>query len=182
MNQNFQAEWHAYTKRDDCISLWDVSLKRETILQMTQQILPKATLTYALRCCHSMELKTHRGPLILFSPPGIHFCAFYFLFLEQSSFLLKPPFCRIRRIQTKCLTFGNENTRFRRWLRWNEDETLRSAALNSSCAVYWKYGGRSDASRSSATNLMVCLHCLPLIRCCVNFMGAFLICFIVFQW
>lgn len=71
---------------------------------MTQQILPKATLTSALRRCHSMELKTHRGPWyysVLLATISV------FFFLEQSPFPLKPLFVAFE--------WSKQNTNIWKW-------------------------------------------------------------------
>lgn len=110
MNWNFRAEWRTDAKRDECISLWEVSLKRETILQMTQQILPKATLAAALRCFCSTELKTHRGPWyysVLLASVSV---CFLFFFGSSHHFCLSPLLSHLRD-PDKTRTFGNENIR-----------------------------------------------------------------------
>lgn len=129
----FWAEWHPDAKRDECIRLWKVSLKGATILQMTQQILPKATLTSALRRCHSMELKTHRGPWyysVLLATISV-----FFFFLEQSPFPLKPLFVAFE--------WSKQNTNIWKWKRTsfsritvgsdrNSVDKMREASLCSS--------------------------------------------------
>lgn len=88
----FWAEWRADAKRDEYIRLWKLSLKGETILQMTQQIPPKATLTFARRRCHSTELKTHWGPWyysVLLAQISVCFYSFFF-FWSRHHFPLSP--------------------------------------------------------------------------------------------
>lgn len=103
----FRAEWHTGAKRDECIWLWKVSLKGETILQMTQQISPKAPLNSALRRCHSTELKTHQGSWyysVLLAPIS----ALFFYFFWISHHFLLSPFLSHSPDPNKTPTFGNE--------------------------------------------------------------------------
>lgn len=94
---------------------------------MTQQILPKATLTSALRRCHSMELKTHRGPWyysVLLATISV-----FFFFWSSHHFLLSP-FLSHSSDPNKTPTFGNENTPASPELQWAQIAILSTRSIN----------------------------------------------------
>lgn len=157
MNLNFQAEWCAAAKQDDCISLWEVPLKRETILQMTQHIPPKATLTYAPRCCHSAQLKTHRGPPDIIQSSWHTYLRIFFLsffFLGSRHHFCLSPFCRIRRIQTKTRKWKRSGSS--RFAVGSERGCVAGRRDASMCSSPFE----SDASTGCTTNSPVTvIHC-----------------------
>lgn len=85
------------------------------------------------------------GPLILFSPPGTRFCGlfkFFFLFLEQSSFPLKPlfvAFARFKRqhleMKTHQLLQNYSRFRSRFLLTWRRDVSLCSSEFQLCCLL-----------------------------------------------